>query len=100
VLKGEKRELAIDVVEVRVIPQRCGQGWRRPAHGTLTIDVRSDDTWLALQELARSREAVVLQRPVGGGLEMRFGKLAATRSAKGADGAPTRSTVTFSWHSP
>ena len=54
VLKGESKELAIDVVEVRVIPQQFLDGVRHPAHGTLSIDVRSDQARDALKQLARS----------------------------------------------
>jgi hypothetical protein len=105
VLKGETDELAIDVVEVRVVPQRFEHGCRLPAHGTLTVDVRSDEptsdrAWHALKELAGSRAAVVLQRPDGGALEMRLGELATTRTVTLPDGTRTRSTVTYSWHAP
>jgi hypothetical protein len=101
VLKGEVGELAIDVVEVRVIPQHFEHGCRLPAHGTLTVDVRSEHAWRALKELARDGSAVVLQRPDGGALEMRLGELASTRTASLADGSSkTRFTVTYSWRSP
>ena len=99
-LKGEAQELLIDVVEVRVIPQHFEQGCLLPAHGTMTVDVRSDDAWLALEELARSREAVVLERPDGGALEMRLGVLFTTRTAQLDGELLARSTVTFSWHAP
>jgi hypothetical protein len=100
VLKGEVEELAIDVVEVRVIPQHFEHGFRLPAHGTLTIDLSSDHAGPALTELARSREAVVLQRPDGGALEMRLGRLATTKTATFAGGSRARSTVTYSWQAP
>ena len=99
-LKGEKHELAVDVVEVRVIPQHFERGCRLPAHGTLTVDIGSEGTRAALSELARSREAVVLERPDGGALEMRLGVLAVTRSAATARGVPPKPTVTYSWHAP
>ena len=76
------------------------QGCLVPAHGTLTVGVGSDDAAAALQDLARSREAVVLERPDGAELEMRLGVLSTTNTAP-LDGAPpVRSTVTYSWHSP
>jgi hypothetical protein len=100
-LRGEGDELVLDVVEVRVIPEHFEHGCLLPAHGTMTVDVRSDEARLALQDLARSREAVVLQRPDGGALEMRLGVLFfTTRTAHRHGGEPARSTVTCSWHSP
>jgi hypothetical protein len=100
VLKGEAQKLWIDVVEVRVIAAHFEQGCLVPAHGTLTVGVGSDDASAALQDLARSREAVVLERPDGAELEMRLGGLSTTNPAP-LDGAPpVRSTVTYSWHSP
>src|SRR5579859_6832071 len=65
VLKGEVCDLPIDVVELRVIPQGYEHGCRLPAHGTLTVAVGSDQVWHALENLTRSRQAVVLQRPDG-----------------------------------
>jgi hypothetical protein len=100
VLKLEAGELAIDVIELRVIPQRFERGCRLPAHGTLTVDAGSDDAWNALQELAQSRAAVVLERPGAAALEMRLRGFAATRVARCADGSVTPSTVTLSWHAP
>jgi hypothetical protein len=100
VLKGEVQELTIDVVEVRVIPEHFEHGCRLPAHGTLTVDVSLHHAGYALKELAQSRQAVVLQRPDGGVLELRLGVLATTKTAKLADGSPARSTLTYSWHSP
>ena len=100
VLKSEIRELAIDVVDLRVIPQHFEHGSRLPAHGTLTIDVRTDDDWRALTEIARSKQAVVLQRPDFGALEMRLDDLATASAVKVDDGSQTRSTVTYSWRSP
>jgi hypothetical protein len=100
-LRGERDELVLDVVEVRVIPQHFERGCLLPAHGTITVDARSDEGRLALQDLARSREAVVLVRPDGGALEMRLGVLFfTTRTAQRHGGVPARSTVTCSWHSP
>ena len=99
-LKGEVDELPVDVLELRLIPQRFEHGCRLPAHGTLTIDARSEHAWNALKDLARSRAAVVLQRPGGSGLEMRLGELATTRTVTLADGSLERSSVTYSWHSP
>ena len=100
VLKGETDDLPIELLELRLIPQRFERGCRLPAHGTLTVDARSEHAWHALKELARSRAAVVLQRPGGSGLEMRLGELASTRSVTLADGSRERTTVTYSWHSP
>jgi hypothetical protein len=105
VLRGETDELPLDVVEVRLVPQRFERGCRLPAHGTLTVDVRADHefadhAWHALKALAQSRVAVTLQRPDGGAIEMRLGPLAATRTVTLADGSRMRSTVTYSWHSP
>jgi hypothetical protein len=100
VLKGEGHELTVDVVEVRVIPQHFEHGFRLPAHGTLTIDLSSDHAGPALKAIARTREAVVLQRPDGGALEMRLGPVATKKTASFAGGSPARSTVTYSWQSP
>ncbi|MDQ1465797.1 MAG: hypothetical protein QOH10_212 [Actinomycetota bacterium] len=100
VLKGEDDELMVDVVEVRVIPQHFEHGCRLPAHGTLTIDVRSGHAWRALEELARTKSAVVLQRPDGGALEMRLGELAKSRNVRVASGSQTSCTVTYCWRSP
>src|SRR6476660_4217311 len=72
VLKGEVHELTVDVVEVRVMPQHFEHGFRLPAHGTLTSS--PDGRGPALKAIARTREAVVLQRPDGGALEMRLGQ--------------------------
>jgi hypothetical protein len=99
-LEGERDEIVLDVVEVRVIPEHFEHGCLLPAHGTMTVDVRSDDARLALQDLARSREAVVLERPDGGALEMRLGVLFTTRTAHRRGGVPAGSTLTCSWHSP
>jgi hypothetical protein len=100
VLKSEVDELVIDVVEIRVVPQQFVNGCRRRAHGTVTVDVRSDRVRRALEELARSRAAVVLQRPDGGALEMRCCDLPAMRCEKPEAGSPPSSTLTFSWHAP
>jgi hypothetical protein len=105
VLRGEIDEVPLDVIEVRLVPQRFERGCRLPAHGTLTVDVRADHAvadraWHALKALAQSRAAVTLQRPDGGAIEMRLGELATTRTVTLADGSRTRSTVTYSWHSP
>jgi hypothetical protein len=100
VIKGAVGELAIDLVEVRVIPQRFECGCRLPAHGTFTVDARSEEAWRALNELVRSREAVVLLRPDRAALEMRIGALATTTSTPQPDGSAAQATVTYSWHSP
>jgi hypothetical protein len=94
VLKGEVCNLAIDVLELRVTPQGFEHGRRRPARGTLTVAVSSDQVWHALKELTRSRQAVVLQRP-DGDLEMRFSELTTTVAPLAT--AATSSTATFSW---
>jgi hypothetical protein len=104
-LRGETDEVPIDVIEVRLVPQRFEHGCRLPAHGTLTVDVRAgracaDEAWRALKALSQSRAAVTLQRPDGGAIEMRLGELAATRTVTLADGSKARSTVTYSWHAP
>jgi hypothetical protein len=99
-LETEIEELAIDVVEVRVVPQHFDGGRRLPAHGSVTFDVRSEHVWRALTELARSREVAVLRRPDGGAVEMRFCEPAQTRSETPADGALTTSNMTFRWRAP
>jgi hypothetical protein len=100
-LRSERDELVLDVVEVRLIPQHFEHGCLFPAHGTMTVDVRADEARLALQDLARSREAVVLEGPDGGVLEMRLGVLFfTTRTARLRGGVPAGSTVTCSWYSP
>ena len=100
VLKSEIDELVIDVVEIRVVPQQFVNGCRQRAHGTVTVDVGSDRVRHALEELARSRAAVVLQRPDGGALEMRCCELSAPRCEKPEPGSPPTSTLTFSWDAP
>ncbi len=92
-LKTDVDELVIDLVELRVVPQQFVNGCRQRAHGTVTVDIRSDRVRSALEELARSRSAVVLERPGAGALEMRCCDLAPTRG----DGS---STMTLSWHAP
>ena len=100
VLKGEVDELVIDVVEIRVVPQQFENGCRKRAHGTVTVDVRSDRVRHALVELARSQAAVVLQRPCGGALEMRCCELSPTGCDQPADGSPPSSILTLSWRAP
>lgn len=100
VLKGEVAELVIDVVEIRVVPQQFVNGCRERAHGTVTVDVRSDRVKHALSELARSQEAVVLQRPGGGALEMRCCDLSPMGCEPPADGSPPSSILTLSWRAP
>jgi hypothetical protein len=97
VLEGAGRELTVDVVEVRVIAPRFEHGCRLPAHGTLTIDVRSDLVWQALREMARSGAPVVLHRPGGGAFEMRFGDLGASRPGPRSGGSATRAPATLTW---
>jgi hypothetical protein len=100
VLKGEVDELVIDVVEIRVVPQQFENGCRKRAHGTVTVDVRSDRVRHALVELARSQAAVVLQRPCGGALEMRCCDLSPMACEQAADGSPPSSILTLSWRAP
>jgi hypothetical protein len=100
VIKGAVSELAIDLVEMRLVPQRFERGCRLPAHGTFTVDAGSEEASHVLDELARSREAVVLERPDRGAIEMRLGGLATTRSTPPGNGSAPRSTVTYSWHAP
>src|SRR5258708_7106616 len=99
-LAGDDRELPVDLVEVRVVAEQFDRGSRLPAHGTVTIDVRSEHVWHALKEIARSRDAFVLQRPDGGVLEMRFGGTITTKTQKLVAGAPMRPVATFDWHAP
>jgi hypothetical protein len=100
VLKGEIDELVIDVVEIRVVPQQFVNGCRQRAHGTVTVDVRSDRVRYALMELARSHAAVVLQRPDGGALEMRCCDMSRNECEKPDDESPPSSILTFSWRAP
>jgi hypothetical protein len=100
VLKSEVDELVIDVVEIRVVPQQFESGCRKRAHGTVTLDVRSDRVMHALVELARSNAAVVLQRPDGGALDMRCCDLSPPRCEQSGDGWPPSSILTLSWHAP
>jgi hypothetical protein len=99
-LTGQHRELPVDVVEVRMVAADLQRGYGLPAHGTVTIDVRSEHVWHALKEIARSRDAYVLQRPDGGVLEMRFGGTVTTNTQKLVAGAPMRPVATFDWHAP
>ena len=105
---GEAMSLDADLTEVDewCLPyyvkmlQHFEHGCRLPAHGTLTVDVRSGQAWRALEELARTKSAVVLQRPDGGALEMRLGELAKSRNVRVASGSQTSCTVTYCWRSP
>jgi hypothetical protein len=100
VLKTEVDELVIDVVGIRVVPQRVVGGCRQRAHGTVTVDVRSDRVRQTLEELARSRAAVVLERPGGCALEMRCCELLPARCEQLDAGMAPSATMTFSWHAP
>ena len=102
-LKTGADELLIDLVELRVVPQQFVNGCRQRAHGTVTVDIRSDRVRSALEELARSRSAVVLERPGAGALEMRCCDLSPTRGDGGDAGGSinsSSSTMTLSWHAP
>ena len=100
VLKTEVDEIVIDVVGIRVVPQRFVDGCCQRAHGTITVDVRSDRVKCALEELARSQAAAVLERPGGAALEMRCCELLPMRCEHLEAAFLPSSTLTLSWHAP
>jgi hypothetical protein len=53
-----------------------------------------------LQELARTGEAIALERPDGRALELRLGVFFPTGTARLDGELLGRSTVTYRWHSP